>query len=147
MFSRKYKKSVNGFTLIELMIAVTILSILVTIALTAYQDYTIRAQVTEGFSITDNVRVSVNDYYAQNGSLPSNLTTIGLLPMAGKYVSTVSMSNGVISIYYGGPLAAAQIPNTAILVMTPVIAATGNIYWQCTNGGTMPIKYLPTACS
>ena len=66
----------KGFTLIELMIVVAIIGILAAIAIPAYQDYTIRAQVTEGINLADAVKVAVADYYTQNGVFPAaGLTT------------------------------------------------------------------------
>ncbi len=61
----------RGFTLIELMIVVAIIGILAAIAIPAYQDYTIRAQVTEGINLADAVKVAVADYYTQNGAFPA----------------------------------------------------------------------------
>ncbi len=61
----------KGFTLIELMIVVAIIGILAAIAIPAYQDYTIRAQVTEGINLADAVKVAVADYYTQNGTFPA----------------------------------------------------------------------------
>ena len=61
----------KGFTLIELMIVVAIIGILAAIAIPAYQDYTIRAQVTEGMNLADAVKVAVADYYTQNGAFPA----------------------------------------------------------------------------
>ncbi len=61
----------KGFTLIELMIVVAIIGILAAIAIPAYQDYTIRAQVTEGLNLIDGTKVAVADYYTQNGAFPA----------------------------------------------------------------------------
>src|SRR6267154_3710456 len=61
----------KGFTLIELMIVVAIIGILAAIAIPAYQDYTIRAQVTEGLNLADAVKVAVADFYTQNGAFPA----------------------------------------------------------------------------
>src|ERR1700729_4551987 len=67
------RKIQEGFTLIELMIVVAIIGILAAIAIPAYQDYTIRAQVTEGATLADGVKVAMQDYYAQHGSWPTSL--------------------------------------------------------------------------
>ena len=99
----------QGFTLIELMIVVAIIGILAAIAIPAYQDYTIRAQVTEGATLMDGVKVAMQDYYAQHGSWPTSLTgndaALGLNftgPMTGQYVSAVATpGNGEIVATYG----------------------------------------------
>jgi type IV pilus assembly protein PilA len=75
----------KGFTLIELMIVVTIIGILAAIALPAYQDYTIRSQVSEGPTLAEGVKLAIAEYYANNGAWPAANVDIG-------YASTVSGS-------------------------------------------------------
>jgi type IV pilus assembly protein PilA len=58
------KQIQKGFTLIELMIVVAIIGILAAIAIPAYQDYTIRAQVSEGATLAGGVKVAMADYFA-----------------------------------------------------------------------------------
>ena len=158
----------QGFTLIELMIVVAIIGILAAIAIPAYQDYTIRAQVTEGATLMDGVKVAMQDYYAQHGSWPTSLTAtdaaLGLNftgPMTGQYVSAVATpGNGEIVATYGNRA------NTKIATYTLAIYAAldgnGDIVWICglqtlpggatTQGGaagltTIPFaKYLPRNC-
>src|SRR5487761_2157745 len=92
----------KGFTLIELMIVVAIISILAAIAIPAYQNYTIRAQVTEGLTLGDGWKTAVAEYYANNGTWP----TIALLngatavPSVGKYETVTVLAGGVIDIKY-----------------------------------------------
>ena len=66
------KKLQQGFTLIELMIVVAIIGILAAIAIPAYQDYTIRAQVTEGMNLASAVKANVSETFAQTGLWPVN---------------------------------------------------------------------------
>src|SRR6186997_616900 len=95
----------KGFTLIELMIVVAIIGILAAIAIPAYQDYTIRAQVTEGLNLAGAVKAGVAESYAQRGVWPANNTEAGLdataTNISGKYVDGISVTNGVITITYG----------------------------------------------
>jgi len=158
----------RGFTLIELMIVVAIIGILAAIAIPAYQDYTIRAQVTEGATLMDGVKVAMQDYYAQHGSWPTSLTAsdaaLGLNftgAMTGQYVSAVATpGSGEIVATYGNR-ANAKIA-TFNLAIYAALDANGDIVWICglqvlpggatTVGGTSALttipaaKYLPRNC-
>ncbi|MCZ6536355.1 MAG: prepilin-type N-terminal cleavage/methylation domain-containing protein, partial [Gammaproteobacteria bacterium] len=72
------KKIQQGFTLIELMIVVAIIGILAAIAIPAYQDYTIRAQVTEGLNLSAALKASVSEEFADSGLWPANLAALGI---------------------------------------------------------------------
>src|ERR1700743_3273868 len=95
----------KGFTLIELMIVVAIIGILAAIAIPAYQDYTIRSQITEGLNLASAVKTGVAEYYATTGAWPTALTgnAVGSLGYtnapSGKYVSSVNIPTaGTINI-------------------------------------------------
>src|ERR1700739_1183862 len=93
----------KGFTLIELMIVVAIIGILAAIAIPAYQNYTIRAQITEGLNLADGWKTAIAEYYANAGTWPvaiANLT--GTSASTSKYVSSIAVSTGTIAITYGG---------------------------------------------
>jgi type IV pilus assembly protein PilA len=163
------KKVQKGFTLIELMIVVAIIGILAAIAIPAYQDYTIRAKVTEGLNLAGSAEVAVADGYQSN-----DITGVGTAAgqwasefKATKYVSniTIGAQTGVITITYGA--ATPQISGDTIL-LSPFINQqalatneSGSIDWACTsagnttaaaqslgaaNTGTVPTKYAPTQC-
>src|ERR1700733_11343774 len=91
----------KGFTLIELMIVVAIIGILAAIAIPAYQNYSIRAQVTEGLSLAAGWKTAVSEFYAQRGTFPSGSSTTGSATQIaaagasnGKYVSAISVVAG-----------------------------------------------------
>src|SRR6201989_1057195 len=103
------KQVQKGFTLIELMIVVAIIGILAAIAIPAYQDYTIRAQVTEGLNLASSIKASVAEYYSDHGTWPTALVgnaagQLGFINApTGKYVSNISLAaaGGGIDITYG----------------------------------------------
>ena len=120
----------KGFTLIELMIVVAIIGILAAIAIPAYQDYTIRSQVTEGLNLAADLKAAVAESFAQNGTWPVDNDAIGLTQVkSGKYVSDVSVDNGTISITYGIQ-ANANIEND-ILSLKPYVSPNLDVIWVC----------------
>src|ERR1041384_3861138 len=99
------KRVQKGFTLIELMIVVAIIGILAAIALPAYQDYTIRAKVTEALSLAASAKTAVTESYISNGALPGTNADAGLPDankIASKFVQSVTVvPNGEIDIIVG----------------------------------------------
>ncbi|HKE44373.1 MAG TPA: pilin [Steroidobacteraceae bacterium] len=140
----------KGFTLIELMIVVAIIGILAAIAIPAYQDYTIRSQVTEGLNLAGSLKAEIAEYYAQWGAWPTAIVggvgtlghQAGEVP-SGKYVSQVQILNpGTIQITYSnaGGFQANQKINGLTLSLRPVLsgaAGAGNedVVWVCGNNG------------
>jgi type IV pilus assembly protein PilA len=142
------KKLSRGFTLIELMIVVAIIAILAAIAIPAYQNYLIRAQVTEGFSLATGAKSAVWDFTANTGRYPPNNASAGLSTAAsisGHYASSVDVTNGLITVAYKGPQANIAI-NNKVLVLSPTTGA-GSIQWSCSlPHTTIPGAYLPSSC-
>ena len=141
-----HKRHSSGFTLIELMIVVAIIAILAAIAIPAYQDYLIRAQVTEGMSLAGGARSAIWDYVSNTGEYPPSNKSAGLPPKAeirGSYVSSVDVTGGKISIAFQGAKANQAIRN-ALFVLSPTTTG-GSILWSC-KPSTLDGKYLPTSC-
>jgi type IV pilus assembly protein PilA len=160
----------KGFTLIELMIVVAIIGILAAIAIPAYQDYTIRAQVSEGMNLAAAAKAAVAETFLNRGTAPANRTQAGMSANAidtnGKYVSSVNVAGGIITVTYGGTEVNTAIINQT-LALTPYVTVDNSVAWRCGGagipgngtamggathtGGTLGNnasmnKYLPAAC-
>jgi type IV pilus assembly protein PilA len=137
-------KSVQkGFTLIELMIVVAIIGILAAIAIPAYQDYTIRSQVTEGLNLAGAAKAAVAETYANNGTWPVNNDQAGLGAAAniqGKYVSSMTVAANQVRIQYGNNANATNLSGKT-LFLTAGTSNNSDVAWQCGS------KAMPTTIS
>ena len=100
-------KNKNGFTLIELMIVIAIMSILATMAIPSFQDRIIRTQVQEALNLSDMAKKGVEEYYSAKQTFPNNNQEAGLPPsnkIIGNYVTGVNVRNGAIDIYLGNKI-------------------------------------------
>jgi type IV pilus assembly protein PilA len=128
----------KGFTLIELMIVVAIIGILAAIAIPAYQDYTIRAQVSEGLTLASDIKAGIAEYAAQVGNWPVTLAEAGLGSAAaltdkqGRYVQSIDIdpAGGTIIITYGRD-ANSVINGVGVLAIQPYTNTNGDVLWRC----------------
>jgi type IV pilus assembly protein PilA len=166
----RHRARPSGFTLIELMIVVAIVGILAAIAIPAYQNYSVRAQVSEGIFMVARGKATIAEAFLTDGEAPVGRTAAGLSATAtdtsGKYVQSVDVDNGVLVVMFGHEVNAAI--NGLTLTITPYETPDLSVVWRCgtatippglnpigTMGGgnaavyiapTVPDRYLPASC-
>ena len=135
----------KGFTLIELMIVVAIIGILAAVALPAYQDYTVRAKVTEVILAASAGKLAVSEAVQVNGQMPST-ASLALASANSKYVASVGYSSTVsnIGIITATAQGDASITGSTITLTGTVNSTSGSVDWVCS--GTINAKYRPSSC-
>jgi type IV pilus assembly protein PilA len=141
------KKVQQGFTLIELMIVVAIIGILAAVAIPAYQDYTIRAKVTEVIGLAASAKTSISEYYTTMGGMPTTAAEAGVNTNDAQstYVSAIAFTGTDTtnaSVTY--TLANLGAPDSSTIIFAGEGSNNG-VQWTC-DTGSVEEKYLPANC-
>ncbi len=145
-------KKQQGFTLIELMIVVAIIGILAAIAIPAYSDYTIRAQVSEGITLAGGAKAALSEFTMDRGQFPTNNPEAGISTAAsisGKYTASINagVTAGQLVITYGAAGSDAHPEIQGDTLMLSAITTAGSVVWACPAAlGTVQPKYRPATC-
>ena len=142
------KRSIQkGFTLIELMIVVAIIGILAAVALPAYQDYTVRARVSEALVLASSAKTAVTENAATGKDLAAGIGSISATSNVASM--TVASNNGVISVVTSSAaksISLALTPTAGGSGLTSGTVPEGNISWKCSISDSTKAKYVPSEC-
>jgi type IV pilus assembly protein PilA len=131
----------RGFTIIEVMIVMTIIGILAALCIPLYQSYVARSKIAEAFMLADPVKLAISEQYVQSGAFPADNTAAEFgapATLRGRYVGSIAIAAGVVLVTYADPTLAGQ-----TVTFTPT--AAGNLVtWACTS--SLPEHLRPRGC-
>ena len=140
------KSNQKGFTLIELMIVIAIIGILAAVALPAYQDYTVRARMSEPLAKLGEAKNAVTEFFIANGSLPADAAAAGLATTVDtELVDSIAVANnGNITVTLSADAGWGDAASKTVL-LSLVDSSSGSLEYVCTEG-TVQTKFLPGSC-
>ena len=148
------KRVQQGFTLIELMIVVAIIGILAAVALPAYQDYTVRAKMSEVVLAASGPKAAIAESFQSGSTMPADQAAAGMPDAADtatnlvtsvaydRVSDTVGTITALAKTAVGGGVDATQ----GVMLTGTGSTTTGQVIWACTPVGSLPTKYLPASC-
>lgn len=147
----KRKRRSGGFTLIELMIVISIIAILVALAIPAYQEYNTRAKVTECMVGAAPAKLAISEYMSTVGSWPPDMDVAALSSNnISKYCSGFAGYDPSVGSFQINVNELAVYPTLGQIQpqLTPQVTSVTTIAWRCSRGATAPalLKYLPSTC-
>ena len=149
----KNKRQIHskGFTLVELMIAVAIISILASIAVPSYQDYTVRAKISEAINLAASAKISIVEYYISEGRLPNTLQEAGIESVSTNYIDSLEYDgdkdSGRITVTLAEGIGGSAGGKKIVVETVPVYGGS-LLKWNCAPAAKNGVdsKYLPANC-
>ena len=145
-------RTARGFTLIELMLVLTLIAVLLALAVPAYRDYTVRAKITECINLAAVPKIHISEYRQTLGAWPTDVTVAGIEAPAGESRYCVGFSDyqpatGAFAIDIDAAAISPSLGDVKPL-MVPSTTASNIVNWDCRLGATADenVKFLPSSC-